>query len=514
MKFPLNSCRALGFAALALSASLPSAFAASGTWIANGSSATWNTGGNWASGVVANGIGDTADFSQANTASTSLRNITLDTNVTLGNFIFGDPTGVNKGRWTLNGNGTNTLTFDNNGSTSVLSTGPGSTGGANSINNITIGLANSLQINAASTSAGTAFVISGSSISATTAGTKVISNIGSGTSGVNISSSIRDGAGVVAVTQNSTTSGLTLTGSNSFSGGATISAGILTIGNANALGASSGVIQVNGGTLGMVSSLTATVANNITINASGATFQGNSSTALTLSGSISGAGGLTKSGNSNVLTLTGNNSYAGTTTVALGTLLVNGDQSAATGAVTVNSGATLGGGGTVGGTTTIANGGILTPGASAGSSMAVLTFANGLTLGGDTTSTVLQIAGASRGTTYDAITLGASQSLGYDGVLTLNITSVIADGTYDLFSFSLGFDTGGFDALAFSGGIYSGTFTEITSGVWQATSGLQTFTFSESSGDLLVVPEPSTYVLMALGLLSVVVLRRRKLPTA
>ncbi len=514
MKFPLNLRRVLSVAALALSASLPSGFAASGTWTAVGSSASWNTGGNWAGSIVANGIGDTADFSQANTASTSLRNITLDTNVTLGNFIFGDPTGTNKARWTLNGNGSNTLTFDNNGSTSVLSTGPGSTGGSNSINNITIGLANSLQINAASTSAGTAFVISGSSISATTAGTKTISNIGSGTSGVNISSSIRDGAGVVAVTQNSTTSSMTLTGSNSFTGGTTISAGILTIGHANALGASSGVVQINGGTRGMVSSLTATVANNVTINAGGATFQGNANTALTLSGSISGAGGLTKSGNSNVLTLTGNNSYAGTTTVALGTLLVNGDQSAATGGVTVSSGATLGGSGTIGGATTIANGGILTPGASAGSSMAVLTFANGLTLGGDTTSTVLQIAGATRGASYDAITIGAGQSLTYDGVLTLNSTSVIADGTYDLFSFTGGLDSGGFDSLAFSGGIYSGSFLEVSSGVWQATAGLQTFTFTESSGDLQVVPEPSTYVLLALGLISVAVFRRRKAQTA
>lgn len=514
MKFPLNSRRAFGFAALALSVSLPSTFAASGTWTAVGSSANWNTGSNWAGSVVANGIGDTADFSQANTASTSLRNITLDTNVTLGNFIFGDPTGVNKARWTLNGNGTNTLTFDNNGSTSVLSTGPGSTGGSNSINNITIGLANSLQINAASSSAGTAFVISGSSISSTTAGTKTISNIGSGTSGVNISSSIRDGAGVVAVTQNSTTSSLTLTGSNGFSGGTTISAGILTIGHANALGATSGVIQVNGGTLGMVSSLTATVANNMTINAGGATIQGNANTALTLTGAISGAGGLTKTGNSNVLTLTGSNSYAGTTTVALGTLLVNGDQTAATGAVTVNSGATLGGSGTIGGATTIANGGTLTPGGTAGSSFAVLAFTGGLTLGGDSTNTVMQIAGSTRGTNYDGITIMGGQNLVYDGILTLNITSVIADGTYDLFSVASGFTSGGFDSLAFTGGIYSGTFSEITSGVWQATSGAQTFTFTESSGDLLVVPEPSTYVLLALGLISVVVLRRRKSQTA
>lgn len=510
MKFPQNSRAALGFVAVVLSAFSPVAFADSGTWTSTGSSTSWSTAGNWAGSVVANGVSATADFSQANSASSGARNIVLDTNVILGNFIFGDMTGVNKGRWTLNGNGTNTLTFDNGGSTSILSTGPGSTGGSNSINNITIGLANSLEINAATTTAGTAFVISGSSISATTAGTKTIINTGTGVTGVNISSSIRDGAGVVAVTQNSTTSSLTLTGSNSFTGGVNINAGVLTIGNANALGASSSIILVNGGTLGMVSSTTVTLANNVTIGASGATLQGNSNSSLTLTGNISGVGNLTKAGNSNVLTLSGSNSYSGTTAVALGTLLVNGDQSAATGNVTVNSGATLGGGGTIGGATTVADGGVLTPGAAVGSSMAVLTFANGLTLGGDATSTVLEIAGASRGVSYDAITIGAGKSLVYDGVLTLNITSVLDGGTYDLFHFTGGLNAGGFDSLVFSGGVYSGTFVEITNGVWQATSGLQTLTFTEASGDLLVVPEPSTYVLLALGLTAIVVLRRRK----
>lgn len=82
----------------------------------------------------------------------------------------------------------------------------------------------------------------------------------------------------------------------------------------------------------------------------------------TISGTISGAGGsLVKTGAA-TLTLTGDNSYTGTTAVEQGVLLVNGNQSAATGKATVNDRATLGGEGTLGASVTVANGGHLTPG--------------------------------------------------------------------------------------------------------------------------------------------------------
>ncbi|RZN14590.1 autotransporter domain-containing protein, partial [Bradyrhizobium sp. Leo121] len=89
-------------------------------------------------------------------------------------------------------------------------------------------------------------------------------------------------------------------------------------------------------------------------------------------------GSLTKLGAGTVV-LTGDNSYTGTTTVAAGTLAVDG--SIASSALTiVNAGATLAGTGTVG-TTTINSGGILAPGrAGTTGSLAVngnLTFENG-----------------------------------------------------------------------------------------------------------------------------------------
>ena len=82
-----------------------------------------------------------------------------------------------------------------------------------------------------------------------------------------------------------------------------------------------------------------------------------------ISGIVSGAGGnLVKEG-AGTLTLSGNNAYTGATHVEQGVLLVNGDQHAATGDVTVDAGTTLGGNGIIGGAVTIANAGHLAAGA-------------------------------------------------------------------------------------------------------------------------------------------------------
>lgn len=114
-----------------------------------------------------------------------------------------------------------------------------------------------------------------------------------------------------------------LTAENSFSGGTTITAGTLQVGNGGTSGSIAGDVTNNGALVF------------------------NRSNAMTFAGSISGTGTLTKTG-SGTLELTGNSSsFSGPTTLAGGGLKVNGSLADST--VTAMSGTTLSGVGTVGG---------------------------------------------------------------------------------------------------------------------------------------------------------------------
>ncbi len=101
-----------------------------------------------------------------------------------------------------------------------------------------------------------------------------------------------------------------------------------------------------------------------------------------LNGAITGTGSLHQDG-TGLTRLNGNNAYKGETQVNQGTLIVNGNQSAATGDTTVASGATLGGHGTIGGNVTIADGATLTPGDNNSGTLTIGTSAHpgSLTLG-------------------------------------------------------------------------------------------------------------------------------------
>ena len=93
---------------------------------------------------------------------------------------------------------------------------------------------------------------------------------------------------------------LVLAANNTFSGGTTISAGTLQIGNGGATGSIAGDVTDN------------------------ATVAFNRSDAVTFGGAISGSGGLTQGG-SGILVLTGGNTYTGGTTLAAGTLSIGTD---------------------------------------------------------------------------------------------------------------------------------------------------------------------------------------------
>ncbi|WP_277976413.1 autotransporter-associated beta strand repeat-containing protein [Pantoea endophytica] len=109
----------------------------------------------------------------------------------------------------------------------------------------------------------------------------------------------------------------------------------------------------DGGTVGGLSTSTNIIDNGLlTINRSDA---------VTLNGVISGSGDFQQLG-SGLTRLGGNNSWAGSTTVNFGTLLINGDQTAATGVTNVAAFSALGGNGTIGGDVIFANDTVLTPG--------------------------------------------------------------------------------------------------------------------------------------------------------
>ncbi|WFU13314.1 autotransporter outer membrane beta-barrel domain-containing protein (plasmid) [Rhizobium sp. CB3090] len=191
-----------------------------------------------------------------------------------------------------------------------------------------------------------------------------------------------------------------LTANNGYTGGTTISAGTLQLGNGGVSGSISGDVTNNG------------------------TLAFDRSDAYSFAGAISGTGTVSNLG-SGITTLSGINSYSGATNVNAGTLLVNGDQSAATGLTTVASGATLGGIGTIGGDVTVTGGGTLSPGA-AGNAPGTLTINGALALNSASNINVnFGQANASGGSLNDLITVGGNLTL--DG--TLNVTQT-AGGTF------------------------------------------------------------------------------------
>ncbi|MGO4736616.1 autotransporter domain-containing protein [Bosea sp. 2KB_26] len=181
-----------------------------------------------------------------------------------------------------------------------------------------------------------------------------------GTFSGNISGSgslTKDGAGA-----------LTLTGTNTYTGGTRVNGGTLVIAAPAALG--SGPVTFGGGVLRF--DYAGSLDRPITVDSGGFTVDTNGN-AETMSAPLTGSGPFTKVG-SGSLNLTGNSPVTGPTSVQAGRLAVNG--SLANSSVTVQDGATLGGNGTIGGLI-VQNGGFAAP----GNSIGTLTVAGNVAFG-------------------------------------------------------------------------------------------------------------------------------------
>jgi len=207
-----------------------SSFAAgqSGTWSGTTTPATWSDTGNWASGTIADGSGNTANFTNNIAADTTI-NITADQ--TIGNIVFGDSNTSTAGSWIIANNAVSTN------------------------NLILAGTTPTITVNALGTGK-----------------TATISAIVQGTSGLT-----KDGTGI-----------LVLSAVNTYSGGTTINGGTISVSVNDNLG--TGDLTLNGGTIRNTSNNT-TYSRNLNIGASGGTWQNTAGGGSnTWQGTVSGAG--------------------------------------------------------------------------------------------------------------------------------------------------------------------------------------------------------------------------------
>ena len=222
---------------------------------------------------------------------------------------------------------------------------------------------------------------------------------------------------------------LILTGANSYTGGTAINGGVLRIASDANLGAATGELSFDGGTLNTTADMAA--GRDVDLAGEGR-FLVDGSTGLTLGGALSGAGGFIKDGAGDLF-LTGAASYGGTTNVESGRLFVRGDQSAATGSTFVGGGALLGGDGVIGGDVALANGATLSAGVDGAGTLSIkgsLDLASGSML--DFQFGEANVAG---GALNDLVTVGGDLTL--DGTINVS-TSFGGDfgpGVYRVFTY-------------------------------------------------------------------------------
>ncbi len=312
-------------------------------------------------------------------------------------------------------------------------------------------------------------------------------------------------------------------------------------------GTENATVTLNGSTLAMNGNSVGDATNTITFDAQSGT--------LTGLAELNGGGLLTKS-TAGTLTMGNGNTYTGGTSVTAGTLeVVNTTGSGTgTGAVTVGTGAVLSGSGSIAGATTIAAGGVLAPGVgNTATSNQTMTFTNtgtslsvadtgaiqlGLTTadttdsafaswfhanpGGTAAQYVVSVGGIGNTTwnsghagDHDFITaagtvvLGSSPTMDKRVVVSLNNATGLTYGSiFNLLDWTTVSTLDGTPLSTMASGNFN-TLDNVQLDALSGGLGWDTSLF-DNYGILVVVPEPSRAVLLLLGILGLMLRRRRR----
>ncbi|MDC1406212.1 autotransporter-associated beta strand repeat-containing protein [Akkermansiaceae bacterium] len=415
----------------------------------------------------------------------------------------------------------NTLFFQND--TFVF----GSTGGGT----LEIGAGNNVfrGDNTFTTLGGSQNAITGTSLNSDGGGTRTF-NVSNGTDDVDllISAQIANNASIAKTGAGT----MELTSANAYTGGTTLSAGTLVLGNAS--GAGTGTITQTDGTSTLRLNTTGTITNDISlfnlesmqsvtlsgaITANNATYDIASGTTTTISGDITGGGGTIKEG-LGTLVLSGTNTYTGNTEINDGTLSLSSSTSnnnidnsvsiivgangtfdvsaiTASGGFQLANGQTLAGTGDVDGATQMMAGSNLSAG---DGGVGELSFLTSLDVASASAGSLLFDLGSAG--TGDLIDVTGNLNIG-NGLLDLDdfvftnlgATSVTGTYTWNLFqATTFDFANLGSNTTANIFGSYSATLAISGGNVVQLT---------------MFVPEPSSTALLGLGGLALMLRRKR-----